>query len=60
MQLPDIANIAKDQRRNIAYKVMAYRKLEPREVEQAVRAFLAMNKRRIKPGTELTIITVIQ
>ena len=60
MQLPDIANMAKDPKRKITYKVMAYRKLEPGEVEQAVRYFLSRNKRRIKPGTEVTILTVIQ
>ncbi|MCL1915652.1 MAG: hypothetical protein FWG17_02945 [Desulfovibrionaceae bacterium] len=60
---PNIATEFHDKERNVTYRVMAFRKLEMVELLAAVKNWqlrTPQNKRRLKPGTMLTIPTVIR
>lgn len=62
MQMPDVRTSIKDEKNNVVYHVLAYRKLSRAELVQSVRAYHAQPKvrRRKKPlrNTEITIITI--
>jgi len=44
MEMPSVKNVARDQKRNITYEVMAYRELTREEVDRAVRRFLSTER----------------
>jgi hypothetical protein len=59
MEMPNIRNTIKDERSRITYVVLAYRQLTREEVVDAVRYYQSRQKKKPKPGTEITIITTI-
>ena len=60
MESPNISNIIKSLDGNITYDVLAYRTLSRQEIVAAIQVFNSQNKRkRIKPGTTITILTTI-
>ena len=60
MQIPDVSNIAKDEKRNITFNVMAYRKLTEAELVQAIRYFRSTKQgRKLKNNSTYTIVSII-
>ena len=61
MQMPDAKNTIKDEKNDITYEVMAYRKLNRSELVQAVRIYHSLQKRRakLKRVMNVTIATTI-
>ena len=58
VQMPNVKTRLRDTDRNILYTVYAYRELTQAEMVQAVRHYLATQKKKPKPGTEVKIITI--
>lgn len=58
MKMPDVRNVIRDEEGDITYVVMAYRKLSRPELVQAVRVFRTQHRKKIKPGTTITIQTL--
>lgn len=60
MIAPDICSIIRDEKRNITYRVMAYRELDKTEKMAAVARFLQAAPPSEKiPNSTVTIITLI-
>ena len=60
MIAPDICSIIRDEKRNITYRVMAYRELDKTEKMAAVARFLQeATAKDKKPNSTVTIITQI-
>lgn len=60
MKLPDITSIIRDDKRDITFKIIAYRTLTHSEKLFAVRSFLAYKiKPKLKTGSTITIFTSI-
>lgn len=59
MEPPKINSPIRDAARNITYNVLAYRALSTAERTQAVRIYLAQAKKKPKPGSTVTIISII-
>ena len=62
MQMPNVENILRDERHNVTYRVLAYRRLTRAELISSVGMFHAQpkNRRRKRPITdmEVTILTL--
>lgn len=48
MNPPDVKHVLRDGARNITYRLWAYRKLSPREVEYCILQFIARMKKKPK------------
>jgi len=61
MDMPDVSTALDDPRAGVRWKILAYRTLSRAEAIACVRQFLlaSRKRRRIKPGTEITIVTTI-
>lgn len=61
MHEPNINNIIKDEDNKITYNIKAYRRLAREEMVQAVQFYYRQKKtkKKLKPGTTITIITII-
>ncbi len=61
MEMPNVRSTLIDSESNVTYHVMAYRSLTREEMVLSVRQYWAQKKRsrKIKPGTEITIISII-
>lgn len=59
MEMPQVATEVRDAANDVMYRVMAYRKLEPKEALQFVRLQLRQSKRKPKRGSTVTIITTV-
>lgn len=58
--MPNISNVAKDEKQNITFNVIAYRKLTEDELRQSIRYFRSTKEgRRIKKNTTYTIVSII-
>jgi hypothetical protein len=60
MRLPEVDNPVFDKAHNIAYHVMAYRKLTPDELRMALGVYQQQRKRRPKKNSRVTIISTIE
>lgn len=61
MEMPKVRSTLIDSGSNVTYHVLAYRPLTREEMVLSVRHYWAQKKkvRKIKPGTEITIISII-
>lgn len=59
MEMPDIAIEVRDTEREVTYRVLAYRKLEPAEAMQYARIFLRQQKKKPKRRSVVTIVTTV-
>jgi hypothetical protein len=60
MELPDVKHLLIDDKNEVRYEVLAYRKLTREEVIMAVRHYKSQKKiKKPKKGTIITIVTVI-
>lgn len=60
MQLPNVDNMAKDEKRNITFNVKAYRQLTQTEVLAAIRYFRSTKQgKKIKNNMTYTIMSSI-
>lgn len=59
MEYPNINNIMIDEKRDIRYNVMAYKKLNATEMIESIRYYHHQKKKKIKKGDTVTIITTI-
>jgi hypothetical protein len=61
MQAHNVKNSLVDEEAGVTYHVMAYRALRREELLRCVRIYLRnrRSKKKLKPGTEITIVTVI-
>jgi len=60
MKGPDVQTVVKDEKRNITYVILAYRKLTELEVRDAiasVHASLKKKRRKVEPGKRYTVET---
>ena len=57
--MPDVDNVIADPARDITYVVKAYRRLTREEMVAAVRAFHLKNRKKLKPGQTVTIVSLI-
>ena len=60
MEAPKIKHVLDDDSTGMRFIVLAYRELTWREVLRVVRVYLSNTKGRKKPGTSITITTVIR
>jgi hypothetical protein len=60
MELPNIKNTIIDEDKKITYHVMAYRELNREERVGAVRYFLSTQKKKPKPNSTITIVSLIR
>lgn len=61
--MPNVSTVLHDVAKDITYRIMAYRRLSQREAAYTVRYWhwnVPKNKRRLKPGTILTIVSLIR
>ena len=59
MKLADVAHEVKDKERNVLYRFMAYRRLDPQELKRLALTFLSLKKRKPKRNTTVVIYTTI-
>ena len=59
MNPPDVKHVLRDGARNITYRLWAYRKLSPREVEYCMLQFIARMKKKAKRNSSYDFVTVI-
>lgn len=60
MEMPGVKNTIVDDEKKITYHVMAYRELTRVEVVNAVRHFLSTQKKKPKPNSTITIVSLIR
>lgn len=59
MELPKVVTLATDKRRNITFRLLAYRTLSDSEVRLYVRTWWANNKKKPKAGETVTIALTV-
>lgn len=59
MQMPSVETTRIDRKRNVIYKLLAYRALTNDEALFLIRSYLAKCRRQPKPKTTVTITTII-
>ena len=61
MEMPNVRSTITDASSGVSYHVLAYRKLSQSEVVAAARHYHLTRKsrKRLKPGTQITIISVL-
>jgi hypothetical protein len=59
MNMPTVSNPIKDTQGGVIYDVLAYRTLTRAERVMSVRQYLSHQKRKAKPGTKVTIVSII-
>ncbi len=59
MEAPNVRTSIRDEKNNVTYHVMAYRKLARAEVVQSVRAFQSQPKVRRKKHVKNATITIL-
>lgn len=59
MTLPNVKTTLTDRKSRVTYHVLAYRTLTRAELMLVVRLYLAQKRKRPKPGTSVTILSVI-
>ena len=57
--MPGIAYDFKDERRNVTYRLMAYRQLTENEAKKHIAYYLSRQKRKPKPNTTVILMTTI-
>ncbi len=60
MKMPNIKTVLEKPVNGVKFEVLAYRKLTDREMLQAVAHFFRSAKKKPKPGSTITIVSVIQ
>ena len=56
---PNVVSTIYDPRRDVTFKFVAYRELSRQELVRNVRVFLMQNRKKLKKGTTITVMTII-
>lgn len=59
MTLPNVKTTLTDRKNRVTYHILAYRALTRAELMLVVRLYLAQKRKRPRPGTSVTIISII-
>lgn len=59
MNMPNVSNPIQDSQDGVIYDILAYRTLTRAERVMSIRHYLSQQKRKVKPGTKVTIVSII-